>query len=120
LDQTAYWLNVFGDAAPAEPADDEGPAAPTHPEPKTAKRRKPEPPAAHREHKRTRSPGADEESRRHGTVENDEASYWMNVFGGEAAAGPGPASGAELLLSDLENWLKEFDAAERDAAKKRR
>jgi len=120
FDQTAYWLKVFADAAVAEPADDEKPAVPTRRESETAKKHQSKPPAASREQKRTRSPGAEEESRRHRTVENDEVNYWMNVFGGQAAAGPAPASSEELRLSDLENWLKDFDAAERDAAKKRR
>jgi hypothetical protein len=44
----------------------------------------------------------------------------MSVFGGQAGAGVAAASSEELRLSDLENWLKDFDANEGKAANERR
>jgi hypothetical protein len=53
-----------------------------------------------------------------GNVSGDELEYWMSIFGDSGAGASG--NSAELRLSDLENWLREFEATGRDPAKKQK
>jgi hypothetical protein len=115
-EQTAYWLKVFGDVPIVEPdTEDEAPSPAALASPP---RPKPEAPAARRPG-RSQPPGSKVDSKRTGTVGGDELAYWMNVFGGQAGAGAAVASSEELRLSDLENWLKDFEANEGSAANRR-
>jgi hypothetical protein len=117
-EQTSYWLKVFGDMPAVEPDDGGVGAAPA--QSATTKQQSTEPPATRGLKTKSQSRRAQEDSKRKGSIDSDELAYWMNVFGGQSAADPAPASADELRLSDLENWLKNFEAAEGDAAKKRR
>jgi predicted RNA-binding protein with PIN domain len=117
-EQTAYWLKIFGDAPIAGPDFEERQVASA--EPSQTKQPKPERSTTGRPKKRSPSPAAPENSKRKGNVTGDELAYWMNVFGGQAAATSAPASADELRLSDLENWLKNFEATEAKAANRRR
>jgi len=118
VDQTAYWLKVFGDVPVAELDDDGATAASAQPAP--AKLRTPEPPASRGAKNRSPARAVRKDSKRAGTVDSDELAYWMKVFGGQSAAGPAPATADELRLADLENWLKNFETAEGDQPKTRR
>ncbi len=117
-EQTAYWLKVFGDIPVVEPDSEDKAAVPA--EPPRARQPRPETSTIRRPRKRPPSPASPEDSKREGAVAGEELAYWMRVFGGQAAAGSASASPEELRLSDLENWLKTFEAAEAKAAKKRR
>jgi hypothetical protein len=115
-EQTAYWLKAFGDVSldDPDPEDRPGPpAAATNVPPPSAS----EAPTSGRR-RRLKSPRSHEDAKRSGPVSGDELAYWMQVFGGQAAAGPGPASSEELRLSDLENWLKEYESQHGKAANK--
>jgi uncharacterized protein len=116
-EQTAYWLKVFGDVPLVEPDEEDASASPgarqttPRPNPETTKA----PPTG-----RSKRPRSHGDSKRTGSVGGDELAYWMSVFGGQAGAGAATASSEELRLSDLENWLKDFEATEGNAAKKRK
>jgi predicted RNA-binding protein with PIN domain len=116
-EQTDYWLKIFGDIPLDEPgSEDESAASVESPQ---RKQRKTEPPASRRAKQRSPAPDAQEDSKRKGTIDSDELAYWMNVFGGQSAAGSAPASPDELRLADLETWLKKLEATEGNATKKR-
>jgi predicted RNA-binding protein with PIN domain len=111
-EQTAYWLKVFGEV-PIVPPDAEDPRA-TPERPRTASQPKREP----RRSTNLRKAHRPEDSKLRGNVGGDELAYWMSVFG-EHGAGEPTTSANELSLSDLENWLREFEVTGKDSAKKR-
>ncbi len=116
VEQTAYWLKVFGDAPTVEPDDDEQPQAalPQADIPKLKPGSAGSSPS-----RRPKKPPVSHDSKPAGSLTGDELAYWMDVFG-ESGRGTSAASPEELRLSDLENWLKEFEASERKAANRRK
>jgi predicted RNA-binding protein with PIN domain len=114
-EQTAYWLKVFGDAPIVLPDTDEEPSRPAPTRAPEGKPKREAPPSR----RSTQSHKArHDDSKPDAHVGDDELAYWMNVFG-DQAAGRSSASAGELSLSDLENWLKDFEATGRDSAKTR-
>jgi predicted RNA-binding protein with PIN domain len=114
-EQTAYWLKVFGDVPIVEPDPDERLSRPA---PSRERERAPirdAPPG--RRTTQSRKSRRQNDSKP-GDVGGDELAYWLSVFG-DQAAGRSSASAGELSISDLENWLKAFEATGRDTAKKR-
>jgi predicted RNA-binding protein with PIN domain len=116
-EQTAYWLKVFGDV-PVVPPDADDTTAPAEP-PHTAANRPTREPSRARRSMKSRKPDRQKDSKSTGNVSGDELAYWMNVFGNRTA-GDSAGSANELSLSDLENWLKDFESTGRDPAKKRK
>jgi hypothetical protein len=116
-DQTAYWLKIFGDLPIAVPDGEHQAASPAAPP--NVPRPKPETPTTGRPG-RFQPSRAKDSSKPAEAVGGDELAYWMSVFGGQAGAGASAASSEELRLSDLENWLKEFEAREGNVAKRRK
>jgi predicted RNA-binding protein with PIN domain len=110
----AYWLKVFGDVPVVEPDPDDQRESPV---PRTVAP-KSKPATGSLRPRRSHRPRAADDSKPAGNVAGEELAYWMNVF---AQSAPGEESSAayELRLSDLENWLKVFEAAERGAANRR-
>jgi hypothetical protein len=106
---------VFGDVPLVEPdADDEPPL----PVPTRTPEGKPKPEAPPRRHSpKARNPRRQDDSKPVANVGGDELAYWLSVFG-DPSVSSSAASAGELSLSDLENWLKDFEATGRDSAKK--
>jgi predicted RNA-binding protein with PIN domain len=107
-EQVAHWLKVFGEVPLVEP-DDDSPSQATVPK-VSAPRPKATSGTGHSrrsKRKRPSMPG----SKATEDASEDELAYWMGVFG-ESATGAGAESPDGLRLSDLENWLKEFEANE--------
>lgn len=115
-EQMAYWLNVFGDVRVVEPDTDDQPSEP--PRPAAPSKSKPAAATSPR-NKRPRKPRSQEDSKPAGSLGGDELAYWMRIFGSLPAAGSSAASTEELRLSDLESWLKDYEAKEGGAANQR-
>jgi hypothetical protein len=116
-EQLGYWLKVFGDVPIVEPDEDDqkspSPPADVIPKSKPAV-------AGSRRPPRSRKPRLSDDSKPVGNVGGEELAYWMDVFSEDRSGSASLASAEELRLSDLENWLKEFEANEAKAADKRK
>lgn len=107
--QLDYWLKVFGDV----PIDELNVADQRRNSVKAAAAAKSEPQTTSksppRQSKNTRSR---EHAAAEGRLEQEERAYWLNVFGDQPPTDPAGSATDEVRLSDLENWLKEFEATE--------
>jgi hypothetical protein len=108
--QTAYWLKIFGEVPVVEPEVDDQPT--TASPPATVAKRK-QKPATSRRPRRARSRHRHDDSKPTGKLSPEELAGWLNVFGDQAPVGSAE-SPEELRLADLENWVKQFEAAEED------
>lgn len=115
-DQMAHWLKVFGDVPIVEPEEDDqesrSPSAEVLAKSKPAAAGRRRPP-------RPRKSRVSKDSKSVGNVGGAELAYWMDVFSEDRSTGTSSASPEELRLSDLENWLKEFEGNEGKAEDKR-
>ncbi|MBI3865606.1 MAG: NYN domain-containing protein [Planctomycetia bacterium] len=106
--QTAHWLKVFGDAPVVddEPDPPQPPAAPSPTPPK--------PPAPHQKEgrrPRQRKAKSPDETKPTGSIDPHELQEWLKAFQtGEGAA----ESADDRRRSDLEAWLRDFQARDRN------
>jgi predicted RNA-binding protein with PIN domain len=118
--QTAYWLQIFGDIsvpessatesprdAPFRPDENPSGAAGSRTDQTTPVRRKATP-SRHPKSRDTTKPGAN--------AAQEELDYWLQVFGEAPIDGNQPAP-QELRISELETWLRAFEAGSVESEK---
>lgn len=115
--QTAYWLNIFGDvpvtdSQVAERAVESAPA--TGAGAPTAELESKQKAPARRASRVPGHPRSRDASKPGPAAAQAELDYWLKEFG-EAPAADNEPRPQELRISDLENWLREFQAGDVEA-----